>query len=1493
MMNDVEIKNLTIKQYLMLTQENLAQEIARTKSNRMITKDIKNMTIAEYMEYEVEIKRDPEGYAQSYTRSSGPTTLEGRAGVNMMPKSLFEHVKLAYLKETIMVVEMAYMSKKAPLGIMENILVKIDKFLFHSNFVVIDMLEGLNETMLLGRPFLATIHAQIDVFRREILLGIGEEKVKFDMNGGICHSRVPVEKFYKETSVQESKNFNPLEIENDVFSYDSHAYLLLEQGTPSCSEESIDNVDSSHDMQELEVRYENKNINDVTHERRHYKWVAQHNEFNVKSQRAIEDNSFEEWVKIKLAHTNVSETIKCEMFKEWIKENFNFENDFGRTQDDLYSRRFDIYKKEFNNETEQLENEYELKAGRKRYALDEVWEKCEKFHDTTKLWYDKGFKEEELWQNGIEDIDYTPPMRIEQYIQMIDYTLWDVIKNGVTLPKTQVVEGVITLMPITTAKEKAQRRLEVKARSTLLMGILNEHQLKFNSIKDAKQLLEAVEKRFGIKSLNKVDLDTISMDDLYNNLKVYEPKVKGMSSSSSSTQNMAFVSFSNNNTSSTIGPVNIAQAVNIAQVVNTAQAVNTAHGVSTTSTQVNASYIDNLSDVVICSFFASQPSSPQLVHEDLEQIHSYDTEEMDLRWQMAMLTMRARRALRNQDNKYKESSKRSVSVETTTSTALVSCDVPPPYTGKCMPSTPDLSFTGLDEFFIKLVVENCKANLVKKEPKVVRKNDDALIIEEWVSDDEEKDVSQLKIEKKTVRPRIVKKEFVKSKQQEKTARKTVKQQHRQNTHSPRDYKEIDGGYVAFGGNPKGEKITGKGKFDGKADEGFFIGYSLNSKAFRVFNSRTRIVEEKLHIRFSKNIPNVIGSGPDWFFDIDALTRIMIYEPIVADQEKEDNINSTNNVNTVNAAGTNEVNVVGGKTSIELPFDPNMPALKSVSIFNFSSDYEDDGAMAGINNLNTTIQKSRLQAQQWKLKSLCSRMKRVKKWMFICIGLWYPKDSPFDLVAYTDSDYAGASLDRKFTTRGCQFLGCRLISWRCNKLVANSTTEVEYVAASSGGPRCQETIGDTTAQTRVESSRDEESLGEDASKQGKRLGAIDVDKDITLVSDDDAEMFDVNALDGEEVFVEQEVTGQKENDKGKGIMIEEPVKPKKKDQIRLDEEAAKRLQAEFAKIDADHQLVERLQAYEQEELSDAEKATLFQQLLKKRRKHFAAKRAEEKRNKPPTQAQQRKIMCTYLKNIEGYTLKQLKLFEFNKIQEMFDKAFRRVNTFEDFRTELVEGKEKRTGEKLVKELDLLKWDQHNPSLINEMHLGCRILVGFRWLLSYFAGSMYKEVEREDLNLVKTVGTSVESGRLDLFDVKQYGKSVVDVNNVFLYGDLNEDVYIDLPPGYYDEKETKVCKLVKAKCLVSRKYVSSFRVFLCENFISYGKLKKKQPFLSLRQKPEYRCLASTTCEVIWMVNLLKDLKVDSSLPVSLYCDSTFAIQIATNPVFHENTNRSSDF
>ncbi|GJX03811.1 retrovirus-related pol polyprotein from transposon TNT 1-94 [Tanacetum coccineum] len=438
-------------------------------------------------------------------------------------------------------------------------------------------------------------------------------------------------------------------------------------------------------------------------------------------------------------------------------------------------------------------------------------------------------------------------------------------------------------------------------------------------------------------------------------------------------------------------------------------------------------------------------------------------------------------------------------------------------------------------------------------------------------------------------------------------------------------------------------------------EGFFVGYSINSKAFRVFNSRTRIAEENLHVQFSKNTPNITGiPGKDYillplwtadlpFSQISKSSHDAGFNPSSGDgkkvdedlrnskgidQEKEDNVNSTNNVN---AANTNEVNVVCRKTSIKLPDDPNMPPLEDIV---YLDDDKDVSAEADMNNLdafmpispiltirvhknhpvehiirdlNSTPQTrrmtknleehARLVAQgytqeegidydevfalvariegirlflaytsfkdvvvyQMDVKSaflygkieeevcVCQlqgfedldfpdRVYKVEKALYglhqalrawdkvkqkedgifisqdkyvteilkkfsftdikiaskpmetqklllkdedVCacaryqvnpkvlhlhnvkrmfrylkgqpkLGLWYPKDLPFDLVAYTDSDYAKASFDRKSTTGGCQFLGCRFISWQCKKqtVVANYTTEAEYVAASS-------------------------------------------------------------------------------------------------------------------------------------------------------------------------------------------------------------------------------------------------------------------------------------------------------------------------------------------------------------------------------------------------------------------------------------------------------------
>ncbi|GJY62695.1 ribonuclease H-like domain-containing protein [Tanacetum coccineum] len=117
-----------------------------------------------------------------------------------------------------------------------------------------------------------------------------------------------------------------------------------------------------------------------------------------------------------------------------------------------------------------------------------------------------------------------------------------------------------------------------------------------------------------------------------------------------------------------------------------------------------------------------------------------------------------------------------------------------------------------------------------------------------------------------------------------------------------------------------------GKFDGKADEGFFIGYSTNSKAFRVFNSRTRIVEENLHVQFSENTPNIVGSRPNWLCDIDALTKSMNYKPVVAGNQS----NSNAGTKACNDAGKARMKTVPGKDYILLPMWPADPLFSQDS-----------------------------------------------------------------------------------------------------------------------------------------------------------------------------------------------------------------------------------------------------------------------------------------------------------------------------------------------------------------------------------------------------------------------------------------------------------------------------------------------------------------------------------------------------------------------------------
>nr|GEY15586.1 hypothetical protein [Tanacetum cinerariifolium] len=594
--------------------------------------------------------------------------------------------------------------------------------------------------------------------------------------------------------------------------------------------------------------------------------------------------------------------------------------------------------------------------------------------------------------------------------------------------------------------------------------------------------------------------------------------------------------------------------------------------------------------------------------------------------------------------------------------------VSPPPTGLLSPPKLDLSNSSLEEFQQSKIegygpkTSNSVCEDISNE---VKESLDALLVKELVLDD--------KLEKKIVSSTIVKRNFVRPKQK-KPVRKPVK--------------NLMENMLPLGKEPKEEKLlvkellklmcdkknsvlftdTGcfvlspdfkladesqnrvlvvkphnktpyelfRGKFDGKFDDGLFVRYSLNSKAFKVYNIRTRKVEENFHIRFLENNLIIAGDGPKWLFNIDALTKSMNYVPVLTDgslfdsssknanndepqpssdarkkiddgvtkesgiNDQERHENSTQDVNTdgtsINTISTNvntevmqeellQLKLQQVWTLVDLPYgkrvietkwinrnkkdergimvknkarlvshghtqeegidyaeieekvyvcqplrfeDPEFADRVEKALYGlhqaprawFKGDiilvqvYVDDiifgstrkemctefekmihkklymssmreltfflGLHTAItpietskpllkdakaNDVNVHLYRSMIGSLVYLTSSrpdiiyvvcACARflvtpkvshlhaVKRIFRYLKCQpkLGLWYHKDSPFDLEAYTDSDYAGASLDRKSTIGGCQFLRSRLISWRCKKYVAHIFVDYE-------------------------------------------------------------------------------------------------------------------------------------------------------------------------------------------------------------------------------------------------------------------------------------------------------------------------------------------------------------------------------------------------------------------------------------------------------------------
>ncbi|GJT52170.1 putative ribonuclease H-like domain-containing protein, partial [Tanacetum coccineum] len=502
-------------------------------------------------------------------------------------------------------------------------------------------------------------------------------------------------------------------------------------------------------------------------------------------------------------------------------------------------------------------------------------------------------------------------IRIKQYFQIQDYALWEM-----TVPST--------------TEEKNCKKMISKARSLLLHGTPKNYQLlpKQNNASRGFKCLKFLE-AYLLKGIHKwcilddkPDFETMGLDDLYNNFKIVEQKVKRTVAANNDDKNLAFLTTSSPSSTNTINTVNTGVSTGNTKRARSSIRELKEDIIEGSSTRINSSkhgfkaFTDT--EVKVYLIGISLRTELEKVKEEKEafefKLAKFEKSSKDLD-DLLYASPESNNSKENTDDSLTQQPK------TVTETSSV-----------VSPLKVDKAWK--EKFFHP-------ANHVRvEEPKKARENIGAPIIEDWCSRHMTGNIAHLS-----------------------------------------DFKDFDGGYVTFVGGAYGGRITGKrekgikreysvartpqkngvaerknrtlieatrtmladsklpttfwteavstacyvqnrvlivkphnktpyelfkgfkpaigfmkpfgchvtilntldnlSKFDGKSDEGFFVGYSLSSKAFRVYNTRTRKVQENLHIGFLENKPMIEGNGPKWLFDIDSLTQSMNYVPVVA------------------------------------------------------------------------------------------------------------------------------------------------------------------------------------------------------------------------------------------------------------------------------------------------------------------------------------------------------------------------------------------------------------------------------------------------------------------------------------------------------------------------------------------------------------------------------------------------------------------------------------